>query len=56
MSDDLDYSRYGVQKLDKAAKFLGKAENELQGKLFLPPIRFKIDRLRHAHIIMRSGI
>ena len=35
-------TRYGVQKLDKAAKFLGKAENELQGKFFLPPIRFKI--------------
>ena len=35
-------ARYGIQKLDKAAKFLGKAENELRGKFFLPPIRFKI--------------
>ena len=27
-------ARYGLQKLDKAAKFLEKAENELRGKFF----------------------
>ena len=39
-SDDLDC--YRLQKLDKATKFLGKAENELQGKFFLSSIQFKI--------------
>ena len=38
-------ARYGLQRLDKAAKFLGKAENELRGKFFLPPIRFNIRSL-----------
>ena len=33
---------YGLQKLDKAVKFLGKAENELLGKFLLTPIQFKI--------------
>ena len=32
----------GLQKLNEAAKLLGKAENELQGKFFLPPIPFTI--------------
>ena len=31
-SDDLDC--YGLQNLDKAAKLLRKAENELRGKFF----------------------
>ena len=35
----------GLQRLDKVAKFLGKAENELRGKFFLPPIWFKIQSL-----------
>ena len=38
-------ARYGLQKLAKAAKFLGKAENKLRVKFFLPPIRFKIQSL-----------
>ena len=31
LSDDLDFCMhyYGLQKLDKAAKFLGKAENKV---------------------------
>ena len=40
-----------LQKFDKVAKFLGKAENKLRGKFFLPPIQFKT-RLCHAHIIV----
>ena len=35
-------ARYGLQKLDKAVKFLDKAENELRGEFFLPQIWFKI--------------
>ena len=37
---------YGLQKIDKAAKFLGKAGNKLQGQFLLC----------HAHIFMRSTI
>ena len=34
-SDDLQTAAwYGFQELDKASKFLGKAENELRGKFF----------------------
>ena len=43
LSDDLETAAWSsLQKLDKTAKFLGKAENKLRGKIFLPPIRFKI--------------
>ena len=38
-------AQYGLQELAKAAKFLGKAENKLRVKFFLPPIRFKIQSL-----------
>ena len=46
-SDNLDCYTvwYGLQRLDKAAKFLEKAENELRGKFFLPPIQFEIQLL-----------
>ena len=34
---DATAAQYGLQKLDKTAKFLGKAENKLGGRFFLPP-------------------
>ena len=46
-SDDLDCCTVlGLQRLDKAVRFLGKAENELRIKFFyLHAIRFKIQSL-----------
>ena len=55
-SDDLDCYTVWFTRLDKAAKFLGKAENELRGKFFFLQFSSKYDHLRHAHIIMHSRI
>ena len=44
-SDDLDSAQYDLQKLDKGRKVSWEAENELRGKFFLPPNRFKIRSL-----------
>ena len=49
-------AQYDLQKLDKATKFLGKAEDELRGKFFYLQFGSKYNRLCHAHIIMRSAI
>ena len=53
-SDDLDFCMIWFQKLDKASKFLGKAENKVCGKFFYLQFGSKYNRLRHAHIIMHS--
>ena len=58
-SDDLGFCTVwftnGLQKLDKASKFLGKSENELRGFFYLQ-FGSKYDYLHHAHIIMCSRI
>ena len=61
-SDDLRLLHIMVYKSLIRRKFLGKAENELQGKLFFFIFIFylqcglKCDRLHHANIIMLSRI
>ena len=49
-------ARYGSQRLDKATKFLGKAENKLWGKLFFTSNSVQNTITYVMHIIMRSRI
>ena len=50
------HDNYGLQKLDKAAKFLRKGENEVRGKFFYLQFGSTDNHLRHAQIIMHSRI
>ena len=46
-----------LQKLEKAERSIGTAENRMRDKFSLPPIRCsKFDHLHHANIIKSSAI